>query len=45
MNNTGSKLPNHLGGHKNRTHLDHGVLKTTPEKNVKLFIETIRTEL
>lgn len=25
--------------------LDHGVLKTTPEKNVKLFIETIRTEL
>ena len=25
--------------------LDHGVLKTTPEQNVKLFIETIRTEL
>ena len=25
--------------------LDHGVLKTTPEKNVKLFMETIRTEL
>ena len=25
--------------------LDHGVLKTTPEYNVKLFIEKIRTEL
>ena len=25
--------------------LDHGVLKTTPEYNVKLLIETIRTEL
>jgi len=25
--------------------LDHGVLKTTPEQNVKLFIEKIRTEL
>ena len=25
--------------------LDHGVLKTTPEQNVKLFIEAIRTEL
>ena len=25
--------------------LDHGVLKTTPEQNVKLFIETIRTQL
>ena len=25
--------------------LDHGVLKTTPERNVKLFIEKIRTEL
>lgn len=25
--------------------LDHGVLKTTPEHNVKLFIEKIRTEL
>ena len=25
--------------------LDHGVLKTTPEQNVKLFIEKIRTDL
>ena len=25
--------------------LDHGVLKTTPEEHVKLFIEKIRTEL
>ena len=25
--------------------LDHGVLKTTPEQNVKLFIDKIRTEL
>lgn len=40
MNNTGSKLPNHLGGHKNRTHLDHGVLNFMIKTyNIKSMID------